>query len=303
MSIYNLLHSLCHRSFAMRLAWFLYCSLLLACPVFADDTALNEGGQGPMPVGGINGPESIIQMKSETVDVQMRKKFSEVDCHFVFRSHKVTGPAVQLLGFPDFGASIQEAERRNHKKNEAPTYEIADNYAGPLQDVRTFVDGQETRTELRYGWVSDKEGYYAFAPESDQDRLLMAWHTVRVTFPPDKDVLIERKYRVPNGGQAVAEDQIAILFYYSTATGGVWRDDIERMEVNVHLRDGITVDGLEWLNGRAQEEIHQDACSPDKSEWKVISPTELQLIWEHFEPRTDEHRRFFQLITRASNPD
>jgi hypothetical protein len=57
------------------------------------------------------------------------------------------------------------------------------------------------------------------------------------------------------------------------------------------------------VNGRAQEEIHQDACSPDKSEWKVISPNELRLIWEHFEPRTEEHRRFFQLITRASNPD
>jgi hypothetical protein len=269
----------------------------------ADDTALNEGSQGPMPVGGLNGPESIIQMKSETIDVQMGKKFSDVDCQYVFRSHKTTRPAFQLVGFPDFGASVQEAERRNHKKNEAARYEIEDSYAGPLQNVQTFVDGQQTKTELKYGWVSAKEGYYAFAPESDQDKLLMAWHTVPVTFPPDKDVIVERKYRAPNGGQAIAKDQIAILFYYSTATGGVWKDDIERMEVNVHLRDGITVDSLEWLNGRKQEEIQQDACSPDKPEWKVISPTELQLIWEHFEPRTNEHRRLIELVTQASKPD
>jgi hypothetical protein len=103
-SIFNLLflplasvtlHAL-RRSSVMHLIRFLFCCLLLASPVLADDTALNEGGQSPMPVGGINGPESIIQMKSETVDVQMGKKFSEVDCHFIFRSHKATGPAVQL---------------------------------------------------------------------------------------------------------------------------------------------------------------------------------------------------------------
>ena len=131
----------------------------------------------------------------------------------------------------------------------------------------------------------------------------MAWHTVSVTFPPDKDVIVERKYRARNGGQAPGENQIAKLFYYSTATGVVWKDDIERMEVNVHLRDGITVDSLEWRNGRQPEDISQDVCTPDKPEWKIISPTELQLIWEHFEPRTDEHRRFFQLTTHASKPD
>jgi hypothetical protein len=185
----------------------------MAC-LLADDTALNDGSEGPMPVGGLNGPESIIQMVSETIDVDMGRKMSDVDCHFTFRSHKKSGTAFQLVGFPDLAAAVAEAERR------------------------TKTDGLQV-------------------------------------------------YEV-------------VIFNYSTATGGVWKDAIEQMVVKVNLRDGLNVNDLEWQEGRSVEQMHQTYCSPDRNEWKVISRTELQLIWKHFEPRTEENRREFRLATKAA---
>ena len=46
-------------------------------------------------------------MISETIDVQMGKKKSDVDCHFN-RSHKKSGPAFQLVGFPDLAAAERD---------------------------------------------------------------------------------------------------------------------------------------------------------------------------------------------------
>jgi hypothetical protein len=264
----------------------------VAC-LLADDTALNDGSEGPMPVGGLNGPESIIQMVSETIDVDMGRKMSDVDCHFTFRSHKKSGNAFQLVGFPDLAAAVAEAERRTKKdvswKYQEPT-------TGPIENMQTFVNGQAVKAELKYGWVSFRDGYMAFAPENNEDRILMAWYAVPVSFPPDRDVLIERKYRVPNGLQVYE----VVIFNYSTATGGVWKEAIEQMVVKVNLRDGLNVNDLEWQEGRSVEQIHQAYCSPDRNEWKVISRTELQLIWKHFEPRTEETRREFRLATKAA---
>jgi hypothetical protein len=127
----------------------------------------------------------------------------------------------------------------------------------------------------------------------------MAWYTVPVTFPPDRDVAIERRYRVPNGSQVYD----VVIFGYSTATGGVWKDAIEQMVVNVHLRDGLNVDGLEWQEGRSDAQMLQSYCSPDRREWQIKSRTELRLVWRHFEPRTEEIRREFRLATKAAkNP-
>jgi hypothetical protein len=264
----------------------------VAC-LLANDTALNDGSEGPMPVGGLNGPESIIQMVSETINVDMGRKMSDVDCHFTFRSHKKSGNAFQLAGFPDLAAAVAEAERRTKKdvswKYQEPT-------TGPIENMQTFVNGQAVKAELKYGWVSFQDGYMAFAPENNEDRILMAWYTVPVSFPPDRDVLIERKYRVPNGLQVYD----VVIFNYSTATGGVWKDAIEQMVVKVNLRDGLNVNDLEWQEGRSVEQMRQTYCSPDRNEWKVISPTELQLIWKHFEPRTEENRREFRLATKAA---
>ena len=88
------------------------CVLYPVACLLADDTALNDGSEGPMPVGGLNGPESVIQMVSEAIDVDMGRKVSDVDCHFTFRSHKRSGNAFQLVGFPDLAAAVAEAERR-----------------------------------------------------------------------------------------------------------------------------------------------------------------------------------------------
>ena len=96
------------------------CVLYPVACLLADDTALNDGSEGPMPVGGLNGPESVIQMVSEAIDVDMGRKVSDVDCHFTFRSHKRSGNAFQLVGFPDLAAAVAEAERRTGGKEMSP---------------------------------------------------------------------------------------------------------------------------------------------------------------------------------------
>jgi hypothetical protein len=192
-------------------------------------------------------------------------------------------------------AAVAEAERRGMGKNDIP-WEFQEPTTGPIEGMQTSVNGHPVTAGLKYGWVSFRSGYMAFTPESDQDRILMAWYAVPVSFPPERDVLIERKYRVPNGAQVYD----VIIFSYTTATGGVWNSDIEQMVVNVNLGDGLTVDDLEWPEGRPEEQIGQTASSPDRNEWEVISPTKLQLTWKRFEPRTQESRREFRLATKAA---
>jgi hypothetical protein len=290
----HLLRNCTHSRLFMRL-FVVLCVLYPVACLLADDTALNDGSEGPMPVGGLNGPESVIQMVSEAIDVDMGRKVSDVDCHFTFRSHKRSGNAFQLVGFPDLAAAVAEAERRTGGKRDV-SWKYQEPTTGPIENMQTFVNGQAVKAELKYGWVSFRDGYMAFAPENDQDRILMAWYTVPVSFPPERDVLIERRYRVPNGLQVFD----VVIFNYSTATGGVWKDAIEQMVVNVNLRDGLNVNDLEWPEGRSDEQIGQTSCSPDRKEWKVISRTELQLVWSHFEPRTEENRREFRLATKAA---
>jgi hypothetical protein len=40
------------------------------------------------------------------------------------------------------------------------------------RDMRTIVKGQAVKAELKYGWVPFQDGYMAFAPENDRDRIL-----------------------------------------------------------------------------------------------------------------------------------
>lgn len=262
----------------------------------ADDSAMNEGAYGPEPRGGTKGDESIIRMESERITVKFGRKTSEVTARFVFRSYKPKEPARQLVGFPDYGAANKEGDRRD-PKGEAP-WRGDLNVSGELQNMHTFVDGKEVESKLDYGFVIMDEDA-GWKPGTPKDGVLMAWHTMWVDFPPDKDVVIERRYKVDNGEMVGGIS----MFEYITATGANWRGTIGQMDVDVTL-DGWTVDDIAWKTGGKKKQIFESGpfTVPDKKAWKIVSPTHLQFIWKDFEPRTDKDRRSFNLVMVGTNP-
>lgn len=280
----------------MRALLFVWRWLLLVCfavplLVRGDDSAMNDGAYGPEPRGATKGAESIIRMESERIQVQFGRKFSDVDARFVFRSGKPDAPARQLVGFPDIGASYAEAGRRN-PKGDASWYPH-DNVTGPLENLHTFVDGREVQSDLQYSFVVEDEAV-GWKPGTPNDGTLMAWHTMWVSFPPDRDVVIERRYRVPNGDMVGG----ITTFEYLTVTGAAWRGTIGRMDVDVTLV-GWTADDFAWKTGGRRPQVFDTGpwCEPDKPDWTILSPTHLQLTWLDFEPRTDKNRRAFRLVT------
>ena len=230
-------------------------------------------------------------MESERIEVRFGKETSTVRARFVFRSAKPDAPARQLVGFPDLGAAQAEAERREKKGesvNEDPTP-----MAEPLQDLHMFVDGQEVASELQYGYILEDEAV-GWKPGTPKDGTLMAWHVMWVSFPPGKDVVVERRYRAPNGSIVGGVK----TFEYLTVTGAAWRGTIGRLDVDVML-EGWTVRDLAWKSEARRSPVFKGLpwCSPDKAAWTILSPTHLQFTWNDFEPRTDKDRRSFGLLT------
>lgn len=258
--------------------------------VWANDTAINSGAFGPAPLGEFKGQESVIRMVSETIDIHFARKETNVACKFVFHSTKTTGPARQLVGFPDLLAD-EDA-----------------NDAGLIRKLQTWVDGKEIAAEKQMGWFTiprdpmgtprsglgpppEKEG----ANGTWEDQVKKAWfYTVDVTFPPDRDVIIERKYVADNGGSVMGNT----TFSYTTRTGAVWQGTIGRADISLTL-DGWTVDDLAFEDG-AQKLPPRDQfawCVPNKACWTVVSPTELHMTWKDFEPAVHQTRREIALST------
>jgi hypothetical protein len=61
----------------------------------------------------------------------------------------------------------------------------------------------------------------------------LKFYTIWVTFPPDRDVVIERKYRVRNGDTAYGNQ----TFSYITITGASWKGTIGHLEADITLAD------------------------------------------------------------------
>ncbi len=263
----------------------------------ADDSAMNEGAYGPEPREATAGAESIIRMESEQITVKFGRTTSEVKARFVFRSYKPKEPARQLVGFPDIGAAYKEAARRD--PNGEASWQPHENVSGPIRDMHTFVDGKEVEAKLDYGFVqtNDDVGWKPGTPENGE---LMAWHTMWVDFPPDRDVVIERDYKVDNGETVGG----IITFEYITATGANWRGPIGQLDADITL-DGWTADDIAWKTGGRKKQIFDTGpfTEPDKKAWKIVSPTHLQFTWKNFEPRTDKDRRSFSLVMVGTNPE
>jgi hypothetical protein len=166
-----------------------------------------------------------------------------------------------------------------------------------LRNLRTFVNGTRVKTALQIGEVkpgNDPDGTVVWARKNKSG--LRAWHTMKVNFPAGEDVTIERRYRVQNGASALG----VAFFQYTTATGAVWKGAIGRLQVDVTLHDGLTVDDLKWpgaevLGYRLEGDDAKFATQPARKEWQIIDKKHLRMVWTNFEPREQKNRRGFSL--------
>jgi hypothetical protein len=272
---------------AYACAVYLALSLAPMATCGANDTAINAGSVGPSPMGEFNGDESVIRMMSESVHVRFGKATSHVKCRFVFRNTMADGVAKQTVGFPDF--IIDEGD------------------VGTITSLVTRVNGREVTSKKKRGWFSNEDfgmprsGFGGHPNAEAEPHSIADFYCVEVEFPAGEDVVIEREYESTNGGSVEGNT----TFSYSTHTGAVWRDVIGKGEFTVTL-DGWTIDDLAFEDGpqKIAPRRQYNFCSPNKSEWTVVSPTELKMTWENFEPAVHRTRRGFFLTTwnRAPMP-
>ena len=272
--------------------------LIAGASAEANDTALNQGRWGPEPIGGTEGPESPIRMVREDLRIEFGRESTDVAARFTFRNSRAGAPLRQLLGFPDVAAADAEQLRRDRQKDPKATLE-GENSTGPLERMTTFVNGKRRPSALRYGEIAlDKNKFpLPWRKRDGETTRLMAWYAVEVDFPADKDVTIERHYRVRNGWQVYRIG----FFNYTTATGGVWQGTIGRMTADVFLEDGLKVKDLAWddvflpkqqVGGIKMQPAVQD-------EWRTLSPTHIRLTWKDFEPRIEKERRGFTVALKS----
>lgn len=257
--------------------------VLLACvaTASANDSAINSGGHGPAPLGEFQAEESIIRMVSERIDIKFGKDQSEVTCRFTFRSTKKSGDAKQVVGFPDF------LDTETDK--------------GSIRELKTYIDGRPVEARKVRGWFATgeweipKSGLGEPPPAVGEEIQKADFYVVDMTFPPDKDVILERRYIADNGGNVDGSR----FFSYTTHTGAVWQGTIGLAEFHVKL-DGWTIDDLAFEDGKQKRSPRLQYgpwCEPNLAEWKAVSPTELTMTWKDFEPAVHKTRRGIMLAT------
>ncbi len=267
---------------------FLLVTLSLVTLALANDTSLHDGRSGPEPLG-LDGRESPVRMMAEHLEIGFGYRNTEVHCTFTFRNTGSDQSVEGMVGFPDIGAALDEALRRKADPVLAETVNTT-----RLRHLVTRVNGRKVRSDLRFGPLDQRRGTGSYSIWMRSEKTgLCAWHTVAVTFPPGEDVTIERSYTVQNGASAAG----VAFFSYTTATGGVWRGTIGKLEADVTLRDGLTVEQLVWTGDKKRGEVlpAELGTSPARTQWQVIDPTHLRLVWKDFEPRTEATHRGFTL--------
>jgi hypothetical protein len=254
--------------------------LFIASCALANDTAIQDGSDGPAPLGDRRGAESVIRMVREHLEITFGKKKSKVHATFVFRNTKRDAPARQTVGFPDRTAMAKLPDSDG-------------DISGPIEDLVTLVNGKEQKSRQLRGWVKDNGGMDEPAKSGEKGAFERIWHAIDVVFPVGKEVVIERLYQVPNGSSVASDPEVT--FHYTTATGGVCQGTIGEMIADVTLADGLTIEALLW-NGSLGA-----GMSPKREQWRVESPTRMQLVWKDFEPRTEPDHRGFK-IARPMDP-
>lgn len=233
-------------------------------------------------MGEVLGGESVIRMVSEKIDITFGKKKSKVHCRFVFRSTKEGADATQVVGFPDMVNQMD---------------------VGSILSMKTWIDGKRVESKKETGWFLEDDanprGGTGTPPNPDLSNEAI-FHTVNGVFPPDKDVVIEREYEFQNGGSVMG----GTTFYYTTLTGAIWQGNIGRAEFNVTL-EGWTIDDLAFEDGpqKIAPRKQSEFCSVNKADWTIVSPTQMKLVWENFEPAVHKSRRDIFITTWRGNAE
>ncbi|HEV7406275.1 MAG TPA: hypothetical protein VGO11_25225 [Chthoniobacteraceae bacterium] len=254
----------------------------------ANDTSLHDGKFGPEP---LSGGESPVRMVAEHIEVSFGYRYTQVHCTFTFRNVQSKAAVEQIVGFPDVGAALAEVERRDPAHADAMGERVN---TAPLRKLRTLVNHEPRKAELQFRDVPRAEGNDGTVVSFfDRERGgVQAWHTFKASFPPGKDVVVERIYSVQNG--ATMEPNVA-FFHYTTRTGAPWHGTIGRLQADVTLLDGLTADQLAWPSAKLDEDRIKYSTQPARGAWKVLDKHHLRLVWTDFEPRDEAARRGFSL--------
>ncbi|MEM9015678.1 MAG: hypothetical protein AAGC68_01595 [Verrucomicrobiota bacterium] len=253
-------------------------NLLVFLPVLilsiadANDAAMNDGSEGPEPIGWRSGTESIIQMQSEHLRIHFGVEMTQVHAAFTFLSHKTSGPARQKLGFPIASRSDLDGD-----------------VIGPIENLVTRVNGEVIESELVEGFYEqivkpDGSVFYEKhdkAPDPENPGLVRkhAWYVIEVEFPVGKPVVVEREYSCPTG----ADTSMNAFFIYETRTGGAWKGAIEKLTAEVTFDETVRTD-LVFFSPESGWSWNRDR-------------TLATLVWETFEPRLEDDRTYFEVST------
>jgi hypothetical protein len=256
----------------MKDCLFPFIALMLLAPHLSqsNDAAMNDGAEGPVPIGWRSGAESIIQMKSEHLSIHFGVEQTKVLAQFTFLSHKKGGSAVQKLGFPNASRSEMDGD-----------------ISGPIGNLITRVNGETVAAELVEGYYKEilkPDGSIFYEKTSKPKGEVFsdsirrhAWYVVEVEFPEGEEVVVEREYDCPTGG----DTSMNAFFIYETRTGSAWRGNIEKMTAEVTFHEDVHKEYVSF------HPINGWSWSKDK--------TKATLIWENFEPRTNDDRHYFEI--------
>lgn len=169
------------------------CGVLLAGAAGANDTALLMSGG----LASAMGEHPSIRMVSAEIHADIHDGYSLVQCEYVFRNEGAA--TVVSMGFPSLPGYGDIKEQQ---------------VAPPLQDFRTWVDGEEVATR------QVRERGTAKAPGR-------RWYVKEVAFAAGQERQVRDTYRQPNGQVSDGTQ----FFPYALQTGASWHGPIGALKV------------------------------------------------------------------------
>lgn len=252
-------------------------------PLWADDGAMNNGAGGVELLDLSKGQQSPVRMVKEHLKFEYGKDYTRVSAVFYFKN--MSSKAVtQLTGFPDLGLAQERSKLDFHT-------------SGPLEDMKTFLDGKEVPSQIVYGnYKKTSKGFWV--PAKPGRAGLMAFHTAELSFPPDGERVLERRYKAYNG---ISYNHYNSFLYY-LITGATWKGTIGEMTAEVELKDGLTVKDL-WWPCFERERRMRPTMEPGKDEWTILDNTHLRLVWKDFKPSLEKEKQQIQISNRVQDDD
>jgi len=272
--------------FFLRFVPLLLLVLLGAAPS-SDEWSMNPGAHTPEPIEGFKAKQIPVQLISEHLVINFGRRETHVKLKLTFRNRDPAAVIKQIIGFPDVGAARLRSPKR--------AYDITS--SGPIKNLRTFLNGIQRKTTLRYDYVRKLDESQAWERSTKDQGQLMGWHTLIAPFPANRDTIIEQEYTVQNG----IFPYWYYIFEYWTHTARHWQGNIVKFIVDVNLRDGLTVNELAWLTESEKErviELDPVYVLPEQKEWKVVSETKLHFEKKYLKPNSKESKPVLRLSIR-----